>query len=332
MLNTCKLMNWRIPMVSPSFYYSFMDASMPDGTSLTRATTTNGASRFNSSGAMVFESADVARFDYKYNGLSWELAGLLVEPQSTNLLEYSNDITNVAWSKAGSATTSANNPSAPDGTSTLNKLTRTTTAASGVSNNTVKPAASQPFVMSAFVQKGSVGNYQTYRVREGTANYIDCVYNLATGTKNDPTFAGSGYTTGSSYITDKEGFYRTELRGDNSITSTAFASWYSVNSAGVPTLTADSVDNSNGYVWGLQFEFNKLRATSFIKTTTSAVTRPADILSITIPNGIVTIRYTFDDNSTQDVAVSSLTALGGNVYQIDAATLSRPWLRSIESV
>lgn len=46
-------------------------------------------------------------------------------------------------------------------------------------------------------------------------------------------------------------------------------------------------------------------STSFILTTGAAATRAADALSFTIPAGVTRLRYTFDDNSTQDVAVTA---------------------------
>jgi hypothetical protein len=65
--------------------------------------------------------------------------------------------------------------------------------------------------------------------------------------------------------------------------------------------------------------------TSYIPTTTAAVTRQADNAVFTIPSGIASLTYTFDDGSTQTVPVSA------GSYTIPV-TLARPNIRSIAGV
>lgn len=47
------------------------------------------------------------------------------------------------------------------------------------------------------------------------------------------------------------------------------------------------------------------KATSPVLTSGATVTQAADVLSFTIPNGVSRLRYVFDNDSTQDVAVSA---------------------------
>jgi hypothetical protein len=56
--------------------------SLPSWISLSRGTT---GTRFNSSGVLVTEAIDAARFDYAFNGSVWVPAGLMDEEQRTNL-------------------------------------------------------------------------------------------------------------------------------------------------------------------------------------------------------------------------------------------------------
>ncbi len=61
--------------------------------------------------------------------------------------------------------------------------------------------------------------------------------------------------------------------------------------------------NTNGW-FGAQLETGPV-PTSYIPTTTGAATRAADSAVFTIPAGVSQLTYTFDDNSTQVVAVSA---------------------------
>lgn len=63
-----------------SFMYNFASASLPSGVTFARA---SSGTRFNASGVMVSEAANVPRFDY--DPVSLALRGLLVEERRTNL-------------------------------------------------------------------------------------------------------------------------------------------------------------------------------------------------------------------------------------------------------
>lgn len=66
--------------------------------------------------------------------------------------------------------------------------------------------------------------------------------------------------------------------------------------------------------------------TSVIPTSTIAVTRSADVAKFTPPAGVTTVRYTFDDDTTADVSVTP-----GIEYTIPT-NLARPNIKSIVSV
>jgi len=88
-----------------------------DGTgdaSVTRSTT---ATRTNSSGLIETVSANVPRLDYT----NVSCPAILVEAQSTNLTNYSEQFDNAYWSK-NNATVTADNTTSPDGTTNADKI------------------------------------------------------------------------------------------------------------------------------------------------------------------------------------------------------------------
>lgn len=69
------------------------------------------------------------------------------------------------------------------------------------------------------------------------------------------------------------------------------------------SLQVNAASGSTNGFFGAQVELGSV-ATSYIATTTTAVTRSADQLTMTIPNGIGHITVTFSDSTTQVIAVS----------------------------
>jgi uncharacterized protein (TIGR02217 family) len=95
------------------------------------------------------------------------------------------------------------------------------------------------------------------------------------------------------------------------------------------TLSQSFIGNGTDSVliWGAQLE-SGLSATTPIATTSTPATRAADILTLNwgllgVGDGTITVRYTFDDNSTQDVAT---TISGGT--SVVPTNLNRPRIKS----
>ena len=85
---------------------------------VSRATT---GTYFNSAGTLVTAPVNQPRLNYNFVGSAWTQPSVLIEPASTNIITYSEQINNAAWNKIadGSRTgVTANAATAPDGNTT----------------------------------------------------------------------------------------------------------------------------------------------------------------------------------------------------------------------
>jgi len=220
----------------------------------------------------VLETAasGVARFDH--NPTTFESLGLLIEESRTNLLTYSEQFDNAAWTKSNSTIT-ANTIIAPDGALTGDKLV----SDSGQTGNVNKPSLSftsgTAYTASFYAKKGE---FDTILLRVGSTAFTGTVaartvtFNLTSGTV---TTTGATWTSASMTAVGN-GWYR--CVGTISATSTASDTLFFVGN--------NTGDGYSGiYIWGAQLESSSF-STSYIPTVASQVTRAADAASMTGTN------------------------------------------------
>ena len=183
---------------------------------------------------------------------------LLLEPQRTNLVTYSNDFSNVAWVKNAVSIT-INNITSPDGIQNADLFTADGT---NVQHYVLQSQSSSAKTMSIFAKAGTQQFIQI--LTSGTASPV-ANYDLINGTTN---LVGSSSTA--SIENYGNGWYRCIL----TTTDAAAGSFYVCFSQSLATGRFPSfVSSKTLYLWGGQSEANTSYPTSYIPTQGSTVTR-----------------------------------------------------------
>lgn len=234
--------------------YSIKPTSGAGDMDVVRATT---ATRVNSAGLIESVANNVPRLDYS-NGTC---PSLLVEPQRSNIVLYSEQFDNAYWTTSASIT--ANTVNSPDGTQ--NADTVVFASNNQLYNGTTR--TSDNYSLSVFVKKGN-NRYFSIQLETGVFAY-QAIYDLDTTTVTNTT----ANTTAS--ITDfGGGWFRVTVM--NTTAALIIFTTFQAASSGT------SITSGAGtfYLWGAQLELGSY-PTSYIPTTTASVTRNADEISKT---------------------------------------------------
>jgi hypothetical protein len=251
---------------------------------------TTTATRVNSSGLIETVAINVPRLEYPLiDGVVNGCPSLLIEPQSTNLITYSSELTNSSWVKTNSGTGSApiitsNYSISPDGTQNADRVIF------NLNGGTANGDISQVSVTLGGVSSASYTN--SVYIKSNTANDYDLVVTDPSGghiTKNIST-QWQRFDNSRENVTNLS--IRIRLRGDES--------------------TSDYADVS---IWGAQIE-EQSYATSLIKTSGSAVTRngetctgAGDAATFNDSRGVLMaeISALVDDQTRRQISVSDGT-------------------------
>ena len=235
----------------PSLNFNFVDGSaFSPQITFTRAST---ATYFDATGTLQSAAIDTPRFDYDPATLA--ARGFLIEEQRTNLVLQSQDFANsagpVLWVWPAAFVT-GNTEVAPDGTTTAD----TVTSSGGVQSiyQSVTVTASTAYTFSVFVKLGTMpaADYKIAFYDNIAATFIAADI-VPTQVPNTSSWTRISYT------------FTTPV-GCTSVRVYPFR-----NSATIPSSTV--------FLWGAQLETGAF-PTSYIPTTTTALTRSADVASV----------------------------------------------------
>lgn len=225
--------------------------------------------------AAYYTKADGTLTTFAANTLRYGTNGVLVEAASANLVVRSQELDDAAWTKTD-VTVTANDTTAPDGTTTADLLTEGSagTALTRTTAGTISAGVTQ--AASIYIKRKSGSNWVRLSMRDdpltnGPNLYVD----IANGVLGSHVNSGTGVFTSVSLDTLANGWYRINLIGSPSAGATTAAMF-------VCSATADGnatrVSASAYWAWGAQIESGSITSqSSYVPTTSASVTRAVDV-------------------------------------------------------
>ena len=262
--------------------------------------------------------ANVPRLDY----LGSTCPRLLLEPQRTNLVTYSEQLDNAAWTKLFLGVT-ANNATSPDGSTNAEKLIPDATLNTHLFFQTITPAAGV-YTLSAFFKAGEY-NFACLRLStDSDTKRFAVVLNLTTGVITATDSLGSPTSTSSKVENYGNGWYRLSISSAHA--SGIMYPTFAVSSTAVPTFSNSlPLFTGNGtsgiFAYGCQLELGAY-STSLIPTLAASATRGADACSKTgissligQTEGVLFVDWNYENKTDANGSIPIiLTGSGGEAY------------------
>jgi len=237
------------------------------------------------------------------------LLGYRSEEARTNLVLRSQELGNAAWTQQN-ITISSDADVAPDGTTTADRLVET--AVTSVHYNTTTAgmtiSAGATVTASVYLKQGNLATTEIYVRNTGATRFAGIKFTYATGLTSAATAGPAGYTVSSSAVTTlPNGWYRVAVTIVTATDTSVFADIYAKDATSyLGVITNYSI------AWGAQLEAGSF-ATSYIPTTTAAVTRNKTFDSIPTASNLLTINQTIYDEWTPAVTSGTQYIFGSYV-------------------
>jgi hypothetical protein len=268
-----------IQNVSASGEFEHTFTMTADGIAYLQLGTGNASHSIDAVITDVYVSPNVSANHGTINGATWTAGigapvaqtALVSWNKGTNLVQYSEQFDNAAWTKI-STTITANVTTSPDGTQNADKLVESATSAIHYCETTVSVISGQSYSYSVYAKQG-----ERHITLQGSAptNSAYATFNLSTGV------VGASAVGSASIIDAGNDWYRCTLTFTSAATSVANMA---VLLADSPTAGRSSSYSGNGtsgvFLWGASFE-QASTAGPYVRTGATAQTSP-----VLLPQGL----------------------------------------------
>lgn len=259
---------------------------------------------WNRAGVLAQAASGVARFTY--DPITGDFLGLLYEPSRTNSFTQSEAMDHTDWTTAGTGTTHVDDAAAPDGTTTADRGQDTDASAAYRDSQTKTSADDQFWTLSSFI----LDDDDTSIFPEMALTFTDgaTVQAIASFNKNTGANAWRVQTTADEArgAVNVGSYWRCFSSGQNNASSNLSVVGQVIYAAGTSLGSFSNAAQGSTTVWGMQLELHTagnldvMHPTSYIPTTTAAVTRAADSFTAltSIPwfradKGTIVVKYRY---------------------------------------
>ena len=250
---------------------------------LTRSqTSSTGSTYVGSDGLIKYAAANEPRFDHNPT-LPFACRGLLIEEQRENFVTHSSQFNNAVWAKNG-VNIGEDQTTSPDGTVSAERLTEQSGSLTRSGTFfTLATLSSVPYTFSVFIKNDSGSRFARIILNADNATTFACVdVNPSTG-EIAQTLNSNTTDVSSSSVAAGAGWWRVSITATLPVKYVTIAL---ITGSSVPAGTDFGYQSYTGngtsgiFIWGAQLEAGSF-PTSYIPTTTSPLTRSADVCSIT---------------------------------------------------
>ena len=295
--------------VLPKLALDFTTASLDNRITFTRAL--NTATRVNSSGYIETVSSDLPRFDY--NPITLVCKGLLIEESRGNIFQYSEDFNQATWTRAEVTVLTAQSTS-PANTNTANTIVETAVNADHGVYDDFNATNATPYTISVFAKKKDRDFiFFSFYGNKGVFNGNRVWFNISTGTI--ATVQAGITATITAY---RDGWYRCTATQTAAATAQGYIGIFQSTADAEITYLGDTAKGT--YLWGAQLEAGAF-PTSYIPTTTTSLTRNADVATMTGTN--FSSWFNASEGSFEiDAAFNNMVATNSYMFNVDDGTVN----------